>query len=643
MKKVCKVFILTSLLIASCKNHYDVNNQENESNIDNLVINSEISNSQSNDYVSPSIYSSMSTSYEVDEDIVKKDLYEPLEDFDNIIENYSYLYKSAIEEKDNDIRTIKLAKAEEYLLDSCVVFPYKSDNLNYGITRVVPSSYLYYNSQPFSLDNLIVTNELLDKETINNLKNVESVEEYLLDNGYTFKDKANFFYYEEVNSLNIFSKINFDNKLILSQCQSSLFKIDNKGNLINDLCESYEVSDDGYTFTFTLKDNIYWYNYNLEIIDSIKAEDFVRGLKYYLENMSGNCKIEGAEEYLNNLHTFENVKIKANGEKQLSITLVEPNINLFYKISSYLFPLHEDNLNMFSLTDKEYSHKDLYYSGSYVIKEIVDKSFILRKNNNYHNSINVNLDEISFHYELIPSNSIIEKTIQGEYDHIRCSYNDKMYKLIVKNNLSKNIYYGFPGKLIINYGCFNLSKEYMNDFNLRKGLVYSLNKEKFISEDCDSNYINELVANTLTPDNIVKINNSDFINMNYGEIIRYFANKRDVKVDYSNTYNEELAQYYFDKFVNENEIIKEINLNIIVTKDDEAKVVGYLEDVKRLSSNFINFNIIVVNNQYDYYVMTNKREYDIILFNYWTPDYYDASAFLSPFIKGGEKNRILGI
>ena len=194
MKKVCKVFILTSLLIASCKNHYDVNNQENESNIDNLVINSEISNSQSNDYVSPSIYSSMSTSYEVDEDIVKKDLYEPLEDFDNIIENYSYLYKSAIEEKDNDIRTIKLAKAEEYLLDSCVVFPYKSDNLNYGITRVVPSSYLYYNSQPFSLDNLIVTNELLDKETINNLKNVESVEEYLLDNGYTFKDKANFFY-----------------------------------------------------------------------------------------------------------------------------------------------------------------------------------------------------------------------------------------------------------------------------------------------------------------------------------------------------------------------------------------------------------------------------------------------------------------
>ena len=170
MKKVCKVFILTSLLIASCKNHYDVNNQDKESNIDNLVINSEISNSQSNDNISSTIDLSVKSSYEVDEDIVKKDLYEPLEDFDNIIENYSYLYKSAIEEKDNDIRTIKLAKAEEYLLDSCVVFPYKSDNLNYGITRVVPSSYLYYNSQPFSLDNLIVTNELLDKETINNLK-----------------------------------------------------------------------------------------------------------------------------------------------------------------------------------------------------------------------------------------------------------------------------------------------------------------------------------------------------------------------------------------------------------------------------------------------------------------------------------------
>ena len=638
MKKILKKLIVVSLLIASCENQYDVNNHGIGNN-DDIVINSnsEISIPEFNESSNTINNSNNDDFHKTSNEISKENIYVPYENFDDVLNSYSYLYKSAINEKDSEIRTIMLAKAEEYLLDSCVAFPYMDNCLNYGITRVVPNSYLHYNSYPYSMDNLIVTNEILDKETINEINNVDNIKQFLIDKGYSFKNKVSFFCFEEINSLNLFNKLNFDNRLILSQCQSSLFKVDNKGNLINDLCESYSVSEDGYTFTFILKDDIYWYNYNSEIVDEIKASDFITGLKYYISNMAGNSKIAGVEEYLNNLYTFDEVKIKAISDKELSISLVEPNVNFFYEIISYLFPLHKDNLALFSSNEKEFTYKDLYYSGSYVIKEIDNNKILLNKNKKYHNADNVNMDEISFYYELIPSNSIIDKIISGEYDHLSCSYNDKMYKLLTKNALTKDIYCPFKSKHIINYGYFNLDKEHMNDINIRKGLVFSFNKEKFISLDCDTNYVSQLITNSFTPSNISNLsNNSILANMNYGEIIKYFASKREIKVDYTNTYNEQLAKYYFEKYFNEKFDGNSIVLSIVTTKNDESKVNGYLDDVKRISNNKIDFNIIVVNNQYDYYVMTNKKEYDIILFNYWTPDYYDASAFISPFINIGE-------
>ena len=430
---------------------------------------------------------------------------------------------------------------------------------------------------------------------------------------------------------------------MLNQCYSSLFKIDNNGKLVNDLIESYEISEDGYTFSFTLKDNIYWYNYNCEIIDEIKAIDFVRGLKMYLSNMAGNSKIKGAEEYLNNLISFDNVKINASDDKTLSITLTKPNVNLFYEISAYLFPLHKNIESLFD-SNMPYTYKDLYYCGSYVIGNVKDNKITLIKNINYHNSNNVNLNQINFYYDMIPSNSIIDNVISGTYDELLCSYNDKMYKLINQNIKIKNQYYPIKVNNKIHSPRYNLSHDKVNDINLRKALVYSFNKEQFLAFDYNDDIVKDLICNSMTPYDLFKISdnfeyeNVDFSNKTYIEIIQYFANTYDKVVDYSYTYNEGLATYYFSLLEDES-----ITLNIVTISKDRSKIDGYLNDVKRLSNNKVNFEIIEVNNQYDYYVLTNKKEYDIMLFNYWTPDYYSIEAFISPFTEGGEKNKILGL
>ncbi len=62
-----------------------------------------------------------------------------------------------------------------------------------------------------------------------------------------------------------------------------LLENDTYGNLKDCIAESYEVSDDGLTWTFHLKKGIMWVTSDGEEYDEVKAEDFVTGLRHGAE------------------------------------------------------------------------------------------------------------------------------------------------------------------------------------------------------------------------------------------------------------------------------------------------------------------------------------------------------------------------
>ena len=47
---------------------------------------------------------------------------------------------------------------------------------------------------------------------------------------------------------------------IIANMFEGLLRVDNEGNLQSAAAESYAVSEDGLTYTFDLRDNIYWYD-----------------------------------------------------------------------------------------------------------------------------------------------------------------------------------------------------------------------------------------------------------------------------------------------------------------------------------------------------------------------------------------------
>lgn len=66
---------------------------------------------------------------------------------------------------------------------------------------------------------------------------------------------------------------------------------DVEGTLQPALAESYEVSDDGLTYTFHLRKDVKWTDSQGREVDTVKADDFVAGMQHM-------CDAQGGLEYL---------------------------------------------------------------------------------------------------------------------------------------------------------------------------------------------------------------------------------------------------------------------------------------------------------------------------------------------------------
>ena len=60
----------------------------------------------------------------------------------------------------------------------------------------------------------------------------------------------------EIDSLDPFNATAGDTKAVVDQIFDGLLDVDEDGNLVGDLAESYEISDDGLTYTFKLKEGV---------------------------------------------------------------------------------------------------------------------------------------------------------------------------------------------------------------------------------------------------------------------------------------------------------------------------------------------------------------------------------------------------
>lgn len=102
--------------------------------------------------------------------------------------------------------------------------------------------------------------------------------------------------------------------------------------LVPNMAESWECSDDGLVWTFHLRDGLHWYNNKGEVVADVTAKDYVDAMTYLLDPEvaaanSGTASevIKNADAYLKGEITdFEEVGIKAIDDKTVEYTLEIP-------------------------------------------------------------------------------------------------------------------------------------------------------------------------------------------------------------------------------------------------------------------------------------------------------------------------------
>lgn len=162
--------------------------------------------------------------------------------------------------------------------------------------------------------------------------------------------------------------------------------------------ESWEISDDGLTYTFHIRDDAKWSDGQ-----KVKAEDFVyswqravdpivaSGYSYQLE------PILNAKEITEGKMDKSNLGVKALDEKTLEVTLKAPTA-YFLELTAFptLFPVRKDIVE--ANPDSWTRDASTYIgNGPFIMKERrIDDRLILEKNTNYWNASTIIPNELEF-------------------------------------------------------------------------------------------------------------------------------------------------------------------------------------------------------------------------------------------------------
>lgn len=236
-----------------------------------------------------------------------------------------------------------MAIAEAKLMESAVMLPLKTRGGNYAISRVAPYTipYSLWGNDPDRYYKVIVTTEPITdahrteiKAKWSELKGTGTYDEwtktFLTDNGYTLKDSYTYAYTGDPETWDALATSKTVDSEMIIHTYDGLMEYDVEGTLQPALAESYEVSEDGLTYTFKIRQGVKWVDSQGREVGTVTADDFVAGMQHMLDAMGGleylvQGVITGVNEYIaGEITDFSQVGVKAVDDYTLTYTLEAP-------------------------------------------------------------------------------------------------------------------------------------------------------------------------------------------------------------------------------------------------------------------------------------------------------------------------------
>lgn len=260
---------------------------------------------------------------------------------------------------------------------------------------------------------------------------------------------------------------------VLDHAFEGLMKLDQEGHVVEGMAESYTLSEDDLTYTFTLRDGIKWSNG-----EPITAEDFVYTWKRALDpDLAADYAhqlyyVKGGEAYNSGTGSIDDVAVKALDEKTLEVTLEAPTAYFLEMTSFYTYyPVSKAVVE--ANPDWAKSAESHVSNGPFSLTEWEHgASLKLRKNPNYYDADKVKLDGIDLTI-IEDENTTWQAYEGGEYDLLLPLPQAVVAKMKAENNPELVI-----GNEVATY-YYNLNNEIkpFNNAKVRRGLAITLDRE----------------------------------------------------------------------------------------------------------------------------------------------------------------------
>lgn len=423
---------------------------------------------------------------------------------------------------------------------------------------------------------------------------------------------------EELNSLDPNYNYSATSMGMISNTNEGLYKYGPDGSVTLGMASDVSISDDGCTYTFTIRDDAYWSNG-----DPVTANDFYYSWRR-LANPENGCTyaymlvtagVKNAESVVAGESPLDDLGISAPDDKTFIVELSAPKSYFTELLASgtYFMPVDEEFCeetgDQFML-DKDHSIS----CGAYIMTdwEVGGTTYTLEKNPTYYDADSVTCDKLEY------------TLITDEQQDILAWENGDLDVVTLSGDYVKT-YADDPAKVVSNYPglffiSFNTENEYLANQNLRLAISTAINKEPIVDNIlCDGSS----VANYAIPAGFAKDSNG----------ITYRENAGNPEY---NTYDTEKATAYFEA-AKEELGTDSITLQLLYNEDSSlASIAAYVQS--ELQNNLPGLTVELQCTSYNQRLTDmGNGDYEMGITR-WYADYQDASTYLDMWIESSNLN-----
>ena len=413
----------------------------------------------------------------------------------------------------------------------------------------------------------------------------EWVKGYLADQGYTLKDSYALTYVSDPvtwDALN--TSLAADSEAIINT-YDGLMEYDNEGELQPALAESYEVSDDGLTYTFHIRKGVSWVDSQGREVADVTADDFVAGMQHMMDCQAGleylvQGVIVGADAYISGeTSDFSEVGVKAVDDYTLEYTLEQPTsyfmtmlgYGVFAPMSRSYYESQGGKFGVeFDSSASDYTYgKDpnsIAYCGPYLVTSSTEKnSIVFELNESYWNAANVANKKITWVYNdgsdaTKAYNDAVAGTVDGsglttsalelakkdgnfdEYAYVSATDATSFSAFV---NLNRNAFYNFndSSKAVSTESAEEQARtnQAVQNVHFRRALAMSFDRGQYNAVTYGEDLKYNALRNSYTPGNFVSLSKDVTVSINgedvtfpagtnYGEIVQAQIDADGVKV-----------------------------------------------------------------------------------------------------------------